>query len=225
MHHGIHDPLILIRCDKKLLWVSWLKRPVPSTGQYPTLGHRDQGLDQLRPDAAHAPPGQLGESATVRSVTTKAQIPAVEGWFTTDTDNPALLGSKCAKCDTLAFPKETFLCRNPDCDGREFEEVELSRRGRIWSFTNACYQPPPPYVPVTDPFEPFCIAAVELEREAMIVMGQMADGVDISELSAGIEVELVIETLFEDDENEHLVWRWKPVGATSASSATTGEGV
>lgn len=154
---------------------------------------------------------------------TKTQIPAVEGWFTTDPDSPALLGSKCSKCATLSFPKETFLCKNPDCDSREFEEVELSRRGRIWSFTNACYQPPAPYVPVTDPFEPFCIAAVELEAEAMIVMGQMSEGVDISELSAGLEVELVIEALFEDDENIHLVWRWKPVGSTDSSGGSQTE--
>lgn len=153
-------------------------------------------------------------------MTTKTQLPAVEGWFTTDPENPALLGSKCSKCGTFSFPRETFLCKNPDCDSREFEEVEMSRRGRVWSFTNACYQPPPPYVPVSDPFEPFCIVAVELEAEAMIVMGQAASGVEITDLHAGTEVELVIETLFEDDDNEYLVWRWKPTDQSRQS--TTG---
>ena len=53
-------------------------------------------------------------------------------------------------------------CRNPACSGEEFESVELSRRGSVWSYTDAQYQPPPPYVSRTDPYEPFALAAVEL---------------------------------------------------------------
>lgn len=141
----------------------------------------------------------------------KETVPAVEGWFTTDPTRPALLGSRCTTCATVAFPREATLCRNPGCRGREFDEVELSRRGRVWSFTNACYQPPPPYVPVTDPFEPFTIAAVELAEERMVVLGQMVDGVGVDDLHAGMEVELTLGTLFEDDEHRYLMWRWQPV--------------
>ena len=36
--------------------------------------------------------------------------------------------------------------------GTEHDRVELSRRGRVWSYTDARYQPPPPYVPATDPY-------------------------------------------------------------------------
>jgi len=56
-------------------------------------------------------------------------------------------------------------------------------------------------------------AAVELDAEKMVVLGQVAAGTDPEELSAGSEVELVLETLYEDDENEYLVWKWKPVAA------------
>ncbi len=76
--------------------------------------------------------------------------PAVEGWFTTG-DEPALLGSRCTTCTTVYFPPTGIdgggFCRNPACDGEEFEQAELSRRGRIWSYTDAQYQPPPPYIP------------------------------------------------------------------------------
>lgn len=89
--------------------------------------------------------------------------------------------------------------------------VELSRRGRLWSFTNNCYQPPAPYVATTDPFEPFAIGAVELVEEQLVVLGQMVSGTSVADLRAGIEVELVIETLFEDDDHDHLVWKWRPV--------------
>ncbi|MHB8328438.1 MAG: Zn-ribbon domain-containing OB-fold protein [Acidimicrobiales bacterium] len=142
---------------------------------------------------------------------TKTRVPAVEGWFTLDADAPSLLGSRCRTCGTFAFPKESFFCRNPACDGTGFEEVALSRRGRVWSFTDARYQPPPPYM-AADPYAPFCIAAVELAEEKMVVMGQVVADVAVADLTVGTEVELVLSTLYEDDEHEYIVWKWKPVG-------------
>ena len=144
---------------------------------------------------------------------TKTQLPAVEGWFSLDP--PALLGSRCRSCGTYAFPREAAFCRNPDCDGTEFDEVPLSRRGTIWSYTDACYQPPAPYV-AADPYQPFCIAAVELADEKMVVMGQIVPGVAVTDLAVGTEVELVLDTLYEDDDHEYLVWKWQPVGGPSA---------
>lgn len=141
---------------------------------------------------------------------TRTRVPAVEGWFTAEGDEPALLGSRCSGCGTYAFPKATIYCANPLCSSREFEEVELSRRGRVWSFTDARYQPPPPYV-AADPYIPFCIAAVELAEEKMVVMGQMVGGVDAGDLRVGMDVELVVDTLYQDDDHEYLVWKWRPV--------------
>ena len=138
----------------------------------------------------------------------KERVPAVEGWFTTG-DEPALLGTRCTSCGTYFFPREQFLCRNPDCAGRDLEEVELSRRGRIWSFTDNRYQPPAPYVS-PDPFVPYAIAAVELAAERLVVLGQLVPGVDISTLHAGQEVELVLGTLYEDDDHDYVVWKWNP---------------
>ena len=139
------------------------------------------------------------------------RVPAVEGWFTTG-EEPALVGSRCSTCGNYAFPREAFFCRNPPCDGTEFEDVPLSRRGRIWSFTDACYQPPSPYV-AADPFVPFCIAAVELAAEKMVVMGQVIPEVTVDDLAVGDEVELVLDVLYEDDDHEYLVWKWRPVGS------------
>ncbi len=135
--------------------------------------------------------------------------PAIEGWFTTGAA-PALLGSRCATCGTVAFPQAAGFCGNPACAGEEFEEVELSRRGTVWSYTDAQYQPPPPYVPPTDPFEPFALAAVELP-EGLVVLGQVAQGYGVADLHVGAEVELVVETLYVDDTGARTVWRWKPV--------------
>jgi uncharacterized OB-fold protein len=136
--------------------------------------------------------------------------PAVEGWFT---DDPAcLLGSRCSSCGTVFFPKIDGFCRNPACQSTEFEQVELSRRGTVWSYTDAQYQPPPPYIPRADPYEPFAIAAVELP-EGLVVLGQVADGFGVDDLQVGAEVEVVVEPLYADDDGERTIWRWKPVDA------------
>ena len=148
-------------------------------------------------------------------MTAITQVPAIEGWFTLDPERPALLGSRCARCQSVFFPRETSFCRRPGCGGREFVEAELSRTGTIWSFTDNRYQPPPPYVS-DDPFEPYAIVAVELEAEQMVVLGQLVPGVDIADLHAGQAVELVLGTLYRDDEHEYLVWKWKPVGFDGA---------
>jgi uncharacterized protein len=145
----------------------------------------------------------------------KTPVPAVEGWFTVDDKAPALLGSRCTSCRTYSFPRASFGCPNPSCQGGELEEVELSRRGRVWSYTDARYQPPPPYV-AADPYEPFTLAAVELAEERMVVLGQMVPGTTVNDLSIGSEVELVVGTLYEDDDHEYLVWRWRPVDAAGS---------
>jgi uncharacterized OB-fold protein len=94
--------------------------------------------------------------------------------------------------------------------------AELSRRGTVWSYTDAQYQPPPPYIPRGEegaPYEPFAIAAVELAEEQIVILGQVADGFGVDDLSVGAEVELVVEPLYEVDGVEHLIFRWKPVAS------------
>jgi len=147
-------------------------------------------------------------------MTAKAIVPALEGWFTMDAAQPHLIGTQCKSCSTYYFPKQTLFCKNPACNGDVFDEVQLSRTGKIWSFTNACYQPPEPYI-AADPYVPYAIIAVELEKEKMIVLGQAIEGVDVSQLKAGMDVELVLEKLFEDEQSIKMTWKWKPMGASA----------
>jgi uncharacterized protein len=142
-------------------------------------------------------------------VTPPLDRPFLEGWFVPEEDGAHLLGSRCSSCGTYYFPRQSRFCRNPDCDGERFEDVSLSRRGRLWSYTDACYQPPAPYV-ATDPFVPFAIAAVELERERMIVLGPVVQGVQVEALQVGMPMELVIDTLSETPGERQLCWKWKP---------------
>lgn len=139
----------------------------------------------------------------------KTKVPAVDGLFTMDRTEPRLLGTKCRACGTFFFPAESAFCRNPDCDEADLEDVQLSRRGKLWSYTSANYQPPAPFV-AKDPFEPFAIAAVELEAEGITILGQVADGIRVDALETGMAMELVLRELYQDDEHVYYTWNWKP---------------
>lgn len=131
--------------------------------------------------------------------------PLLPGWHTLDASAPQLLGARCKACGTYYFPKHVTFCRNPACNSEVFEEVPLSRSGRLWSWTNACYAPPEPFV-APEPYAPFAIAAVELAKEKMIVLGPVVAGVDVAQLRAGMGMELALEPLADGK----LTWKWKP---------------
>ena len=143
---------------------------------------------------------------------TKNRVPAVEGFFTMDEGDPRLLGYLDDQSGTYFFPKDVAISHAPGYADAELAEVELSNRGKLWSYTTNHYQPPAPYVS-SDPFEPYTVAAVELTKERMVVLGQLAEGVDPETIEVGQEMQLVLGTLYEDDENEYVVWKWKPVEA------------
>lgn len=144
----------------------------------------------------------------------KQRVPAQEGWFTLD-EKPQLIGLRDAQSGSHFFPKDVAIARAPGYADAELEEVKLSRTGKLWSYTTNHYAPPEPYVS-PDPFVPYTVAAVELGAERMVVLGQLADGVDPATLEVGQEMELVLGTLYEDDENEYVVWKWRPLDAEAA---------
>jgi uncharacterized protein len=140
----------------------------------------------------------------------KTRVPVIDGLFREESDGSArLLGGRCPSCGASFFPKQWSFCRNPSCNGTELADVELSTRGALWSFTDNRYAPPPPY-PASEPFEPYGVAAVELAEEQMIVLGQLAVGTDVATLAVGDEMELVVEPLYETDDEVRTVWKWRP---------------
>jgi uncharacterized protein len=136
--------------------------------------------------------------------------PVVDGWFTTG-DTPALMGARCGRCGATWFPPLAEHCPDPACTGGEVTRVALSRHGTVWSYTDARYQPPPPYVPWSEHYEPFALAAVELP-EGLVVLGQLAQGYGVGDVGVGSRVEVVVEPLYVDETGERLIWRWQPVG-------------
>ncbi|MFD5770489.1 Zn-ribbon domain-containing OB-fold protein [Streptomyces sp. NPDC127049] len=149
----------------------------------------------------------------------RTRRPVVEGWFTDDTVPDGefrLLATRCSACAAVFFPPVDDSCRNPECaGGGTLDVLPLPPRGRVWSYTDARYRPPAPYVSDPDaPWEPHVLLAVELGAEGMVVLGQAAPGVRTADLAVGKEVELVPGVLYEDAEHTWTTWRWRPVGTT-----------
>ncbi|GAA1361827.1 Zn-ribbon domain-containing OB-fold protein [Streptomyces beijiangensis] len=147
---------------------------------------------------------------------TRTRTPVVAGWFTADEEGTGfrLLGTRCSACSAVFFPREDSFCRNPACTGGELAPVPLSPRGRVWSYTDGRYRPPAPYV--SDPgaeWKPYVLLAVELEAERMVVLGQAAPGVELADLTVGMEVEVVPGVLNEDAGTTWTTWHWQPTGA------------
>ncbi|MFI6928531.1 Zn-ribbon domain-containing OB-fold protein [Nonomuraea spiralis] len=128
---------------------------------------------------------------------------AIDGWFAIDDDGTThLIGTTCLTCGTVAFPPQRGLCRNPRCEGDETAATRLPRRGRIWSYTDACYPPPEPYV-AARPYRPVTLAAVELDGAGLVVLGQVKD-LTVDDLAVGMELELVNGPLADGP----LMWMW-----------------
>jgi uncharacterized protein len=146
----------------------------------------------------------------------RTRIPAVAGWFTGEGDAFRLVGTRCPVCTSVFFPREDVHCRNPRCPGGALEDFPLSRSGRVWSYTDARYRPPSPYVSDPEvPWEPYALLAVELEAERMVVLGQAAPGITVRDLAVGMEVEAVPGVLCEDGGTIWTTWHWRPRGVTA----------
>lgn len=93
-----------------------------------------------------------------------------------------LVGGKCPACGSLVYPHR-LVC--PYCGHEGLEEVELSRRGKVISYT-VIRHPPSEFKGL----EPYVIAVVELEGGAR-VLAQLTD-VEPGEVEVGMEVEAVL---------------------------------
>lgn len=148
---------------------------------------------------------------TTATTAAKTRVPAVEGLFTMDEQDPRLIGGKGIGQQSYFFPKDLA---GADPAGialgtPEREEVLLSSAGTVWSYTTASYPPPAPYVVTRDPWEPFVLAAVELP-EKIVILGPMAEEVSLDDMRIGMKVELGLTTLYEDEEHEYISWEWRP---------------
>ena len=141
------------------------------------------------------------------------QLPVSEGLFTWPSDEPQLIGSKCAQCGIVTFPVQGSCPRDAST---EMEEHLLPRRGRLGAGTTQDFQPPsPPYTgPKGDDYAKFAVGYVELPGEVK-VESRLTES-DPEALEQGMEMELVVVPFRTDDDgNEVMTFAFQPVGGTS----------
>lgn len=138
------------------------------------------------------------------------QVPIQAGLFTWPSESPQLVASRCKACGALTFPRQDGC---PRCTERGAEEVLLSRRGRLWSWTIQRFPPPvPPYIGPADreSFVPFGVGYVELP-EGIRVEGRLTEN-DPARLEIGMEMELGVEKFLEDENGDELLtFAFRPV--------------
>jgi uncharacterized OB-fold protein len=135
------------------------------------------------------------------------QVPIAPDLFTWPADLPQLIASRCTSCGEVAFPK---LPSCPACTGESTEEILLSRRGRLWTWTIQHFPPPHPYLDDGKEFEPFGVGYIELP-EGVRVESRLSVN-DPAALEIGMEMELVIERFAAgEDGSDRMIFVFRPV--------------
>ena len=115
-------------------------------------------------------------------------------------EGPYLIGGKCGSCQAVFFPKQS-IC--PRCTGQSIEETPLSRKGKLYTYTEV-YQKPPDY----DGPVPYFIGRVLLP-EGVFVLTQLKAGKE--DLKINMDMELVVESIYRDEGGKELIgYKFRP---------------
>jgi uncharacterized OB-fold protein len=121
---------------------------------------------------------------------------------------PRLVGSRCEECATVTFPRGG---RCPRCGCGEMQDLELSPRGTLWTFTTQEFELKEPYRPSRHDgaFEPFALGYVELPERVKVESWLTEQ--DPRRLEIGMEMELVLIPAYRDpDGTEVLTYAFAP---------------
>lgn len=138
------------------------------------------------------------------------QVPLAEGLFTWPSAEPKLLAGQ-ASDGSLTFPYRSH--RLVGQRREALTQVELPRRGTLWTFTTQYFRPTsPPYAgdDTEETFEGFTVGYVELPG-ALRIQARLTEP-DVSKLRIGQEMELRIIPLGKDrDGNQTMIYAFAPI--------------
>lgn len=133
------------------------------------------------------------------------QILIAEGLFTvpsSELDKPHLIGSKCKVCGEVVFPKQSGC---PNCCSADIEDTLLGPKGKLYSFTNVNNPVPMGYKgPI-----PYGVGLIDLPEGAR-VEAYLTES-DPSKLKVGMDMMLIVDKLFDEDGNEVIGFKFKPL--------------
>jgi hypothetical protein len=138
----------------------------------------------------------------------RRRIPIHEGFWAEPSgpgEPPRLLGHKCSDCGEIFFPKrDNGVCTH--CQSRNLVETKLSSKGKVYNYTIVEQKPPAYYKGEV----PYALGFVELPEG--VRLRTLFTGCNFDDLKVGMEVELVIERLFENVEGDEIItYKFRPV--------------
>ena len=136
------------------------------------------------------------------------QEPIAEGLFTWPSNDPRLLGSQCQNCGIVTFPAQKGC---PACSSTDTRNIELERRGTLWTWTVQNFLPNrPPYEGPETPetFKPFAVGYIELPGQTKVEARIKTK--DINRLKIGMDMELLVEKYIERDGKDIIAYFFTP---------------
>lgn len=115
-----------------------------------------------------------------------------------------LEAGKCKKCGKTYFPSR-LICH--DCHGREFATVQLSKQGKVVTFTVIRIAPSQ----FADQ-APYAMGIIEVDSGVRL-MTQIVD-CDLNEINIGMPVKLEFRKVLEDGEAGIIAYGYKAVPAS-----------
>jgi 3-hydroxy-3-methylglutaryl CoA synthase len=110
-----------------------------------------------------------------------------------------LKGIKCEACGTIYYLKSAR-CKNCKCT--TFSDVQLSRNGTVYSYTNEHYSPAS--------FPPITMAVIDLEGGGRMTVQQTDTKYpENNKLEIGSKVKLVLRKMIENDAKPNYFWKAK----------------
>jgi uncharacterized protein len=136
------------------------------------------------------------------------QVQALPDLFSWADDGVHIQSAKCHSCGTYFFPKSHAQHR-PGCSREKVEDVLLSTRGKLASYTIQYYMCPPPFKTEGD-ITPYGLALVEFP-EGIQVAGLIVDS-DLEKLKIGLDVETTTYRLYRNDQGEEVMtWAFRVI--------------
>ena len=138
----------------------------------------------------------------------KGIVPELPDLFDWTQDGVRLQSAKCNSCGTYFFPASHHQHR-PGCSREGVENVFLSKRGKLATYTVQYYMCPPPFKTSGD-ITPYGIGMVEFP-EGISVTGIITE-TDLNTLKIGLNMETTTYTLYKDEAgNDVVTWAFKVV--------------
>ena len=128
----------------------------------------------------------------------KTRVAFKEGLFEEISGKWVLVGCRCKQCGKVIYPIRK-VCLN--CLGRDLERLDLSRNGKLYSFT-IVHMPSDHFQP------PYAIGWIELP-EGIRIFSQIR-GWQGQSLRTGMDMELAIEKFWDEGEKEVIGYTFRP---------------